>query len=47
MAEPARAASTKAATSGRWVAASWAMGCSAATATKETPMMVSARVVKT
>src|SRR6185436_20234879 len=39
--------STKAARGGLSLAARWASGCSAATATKVTPIIVSARVVKT
>ena len=44
---PRRHSSTKARTSASRAAASSASGCSAATATKVTPMIVSARVVKT
>jgi hypothetical protein len=44
---PCRHCSMKAASAGFVLAAAKAIGCSGATATKETPMTVSARVVKT
>ncbi|MCY1235552.1 hypothetical protein D9M72_481740 [compost metagenome] len=47
MTEPCLHSSMKAASSGLSSAACVASGCSAATAQKVTPMMVSARVVKT
>ena len=47
MTEPRRHSSMNAASSGLAFAACAASGCSAATAQKVTPMMVSARVVKT
>jgi hypothetical protein len=47
IAEPVFALATKAATAGSAAAATLASGCSGATATKVTPMIVSARVVNT